>query len=39
MATLTAHLVDLLNALKQHAHPDDYLAAARLLLKKAPICC
>ncbi|HNV57844.1 MAG TPA: tetratricopeptide repeat protein, partial [Smithellaceae bacterium] len=39
MATLTAHLVDLLNAraLKQHAHPDDYLAAARLLLKKAPI--
>ena len=37
MATLTAHLVDLLNAraLKQHAHPDDYLAAARLLLKKA----
>ena len=37
MATLTAHLVDLLNAqaLQQHAHPDDYLAAARLLLKKA----
>ncbi len=37
MATLTAHLVDLLNAraLKQHAHPDDYVAAARLLLKKA----
>lgn len=37
MTTLTAHLVDLLKAraLKQHAHPDDYLAAARLLLKKA----
>ena len=37
MATLTAHLVDLLNAraLKQHAHADDYVAAARLLLKKA----
>lgn len=37
MATLTAHLVDVLTAqaLKQYAHPDDYLAAARLLLKRA----
>ena len=35
MATLTAHLVEILTAqaLKQYAHPDDYLAAARLLLK------
>ncbi len=37
MATLTAHLVDVLtaNALAQHAHEDDYLAAARLLLQKS----
>ncbi len=37
MATLTAHLVEILTAqaLKQYAHPDDYLAAARLLLKRA----
>ncbi len=36
MATLTAHLADILTAraLKQYAHPDDYLAAARLLLRK-----
>ena len=36
MATLTAHLADLLNArtLGKQAHPDDYLAAARLLFKK-----
>ncbi|HQL01268.1 MAG TPA: ribonuclease H-like domain-containing protein [Smithellaceae bacterium] len=36
MATLTAHLADILTAraLKQSAHPDDYLAAARLLLQK-----
>jgi uncharacterized protein YprB with RNaseH-like and TPR domain len=37
MATLTAHLVEILTAqaLKQYAHADDYLAAARLLLKHA----
>ena len=37
MATLTAHLVDILNAqaLRQYAHTDDYLAAARLLLARA----
>jgi hypothetical protein len=37
MATLTAHLVDVLTAQAeaQHTHPDDYLAAARLLLKRA----
>ena len=37
MATLTAHLVEILTAqaLKRHAHPDDYLAAARLLLKRS----
>lgn len=36
MATLAAHLADILTAraLKQYAHPDDYLAAARLLLQK-----
>ncbi len=37
MATLTAHLIDVLtaHALAQHTHEDDYLAAARLLLQKA----
>jgi uncharacterized protein YprB with RNaseH-like and TPR domain len=37
MATLTAHLVDILTAqsAKQHAHADDYLAAARLLLQRS----
>ncbi|MBP1710704.1 MAG: putative cytosolic protein exonuclease [Deltaproteobacteria bacterium] len=37
MATLTAHLIDVLtaHALAQHTHEDDYLAAARLLLKRA----
>ncbi|PKN19434.1 MAG: hypothetical protein CVU71_07975 [Deltaproteobacteria bacterium HGW-Deltaproteobacteria-6] len=37
MATLTAHLVEILNAqaLAQHPHADDYLAAARLHLKHA----
>ncbi len=35
MATLTAHLVEILTAraLAEYAHADDYLAAARLLLK------
>lgn len=37
MATLTAHLIDVLtaHALAQYTHEDDYLAAARLLLKRA----
>jgi len=37
MATLTAHLVDILTAqaVAERAHQDDYLAAARLLLKRA----
>jgi uncharacterized protein YprB with RNaseH-like and TPR domain len=37
MATLTAHLVEILTAqaLKQYAHADDYLAAARLLLTRS----
>lgn len=37
MATLTAHLIDVLTAqsLAKHTHEDDYLAAARLLLQKA----
>ena len=37
MATLTAHLVEILTAqsLAQYAHADDYLAAARLLLARA----
>jgi uncharacterized protein len=37
MATLTVHLVEILTAQAgaQHAHTDDYLAAARLLLKRA----
>ena len=37
MATLTAHLVEILTAqaMAQHAHADDYLAAARLLLTRA----
>ena len=37
MATLTAHLVDILTAQSaaKHTHTDDYLAAARLLLKRA----
>jgi uncharacterized protein YprB with RNaseH-like and TPR domain len=37
MATLTAHLVDILTAqaLKQYTHADDYLAAARLLFTRA----
>jgi len=37
MATLTAHLIEVLtaDALAQHTHEDDYLAAARLLLKQA----
>ena len=37
MATLTAHLIEILTAqaLKQHAHADDYLAAARLLLTRS----
>ena len=36
MATLTAHLVDIMTAQakEQHTHPDDYLAAARLLLNR-----
>lgn len=36
MATLTAHLVDIMTAqaIEQHAHADDYLAAARLLLNR-----
>ncbi len=36
MATLTAHLVDIMTAqaIEQHAHTDDYLAAARLLLNR-----
>ncbi len=36
MATLTAHLADILTArsLGRHAHPDDYVAAARLLHRK-----
>jgi uncharacterized protein len=37
MATLTAHLVEILTAqaLVKYTHADDYLAAARLLLKRA----
>ena len=37
MATLTAHLVEILTAqaVAQYTHTDDYLAAARLLLKRA----
>jgi uncharacterized protein len=37
MATLTAHLVEILTAqaMAQYTHTDDYLAAARLLLKRA----
>lgn len=37
MATLTAHLIEILTAqaLTQYAHADDYLAAALLLLKRA----
>jgi len=37
MATLTAHLVEILTAqaAAQYTHADDYLAAARLLLKRA----
>ena len=37
MATLTAHLVDILTAqaVAERTHEDDYLAAARLLLKRA----
>ena len=37
MATLTAHLIEILTAqaLKQYTHTDDYLAAARLLLTRA----
>ena len=37
MATLTAHLVEILTAQAdaQYTHTDDYLAAARLLLKRA----
>jgi uncharacterized protein YprB with RNaseH-like and TPR domain len=37
MATLTAHLIEILTAqaLKQYTHNDDYLAAARLLLTRA----
>ena len=37
MATLTAHLIEILTAqaLKQYTHADDYLAAARLLLTRA----
>ena len=37
MATLTAHLIEILTAqaLTQYAHADDYLAAARLLLTRA----
>ncbi len=36
MATLTAHLSDILTArsLGRYAHPDDYVAAARLLYRK-----
>ncbi len=36
MATLTAHLVDIMTAqaIEQHAHTDDYLAAAHLLLNR-----
>ncbi len=36
MATLTAHLVDIVTAqiLREQAHPDDYLAAAGLLLQR-----
>jgi uncharacterized protein len=36
MATLTAHLVDIMTAqaIEQHTHADDYLAAARLLLNR-----
>jgi len=36
MATLTAHLVDIMTAqaIEQHAHADDYLAAARLLFNR-----
>jgi uncharacterized protein YprB with RNaseH-like and TPR domain len=37
MATLTAHLIEILTAqaLKEYTHADDYLAAARILLKHA----
>ncbi|MHB8137898.1 MAG: ribonuclease H-like domain-containing protein [Smithellaceae bacterium] len=37
MATLTAHLVEIMTAqaLAQYTHEDDYLAAARLLLKRS----
>ncbi|RPH86173.1 MAG: hypothetical protein EHM66_04730, partial [Deltaproteobacteria bacterium] len=37
MATLSAHLVEILTAQSaaKHTHTDDYLAAARLLLKRA----
>ncbi|MFO7568243.1 MAG: ribonuclease H-like domain-containing protein [Smithellaceae bacterium] len=37
MATLTAHLVEVLTAqsARQHTHTDDYLAAARLLLQRS----
>ncbi len=37
MATLTAHLVEIMTAqaAAQYTHADDYLAAARLLLKRA----
>ena len=37
MATLTAHLVEILNAqaMAQYVKTDDYLAAARLLLKRS----
>ena len=37
MATLTAHLVEILTAqaMEKYTHADDYLAAARLLLKRA----
>jgi len=37
MATLTAHLVEILTAqaMAQYAHADDYLAAARLLLTRS----
>ena len=37
MATLTAHLIEILTAqaLTQYAHADDYLAAARLLLTRS----
>ncbi|HLZ20172.1 MAG TPA: ribonuclease H-like domain-containing protein [Smithellaceae bacterium] len=40
MATLTAHLVEILTAqaMAQYTHADDYLAAARLHLKQANAC-